>query len=182
MFPLLPAQSHPQTQREHPVSLENTSLPTFPLISAGFALLCVLIMAGLWVGRLQEKITRGEEDRDDLRETLEKIQETLKQINAQMDADHRLLRKEILEEIKKEIVRSEGNIDNAFQAPFLRLNLQMENVVKMLNARDNTINQLKSAVTRIGADAREAKAIARMGWEIHCGGENGPPSKPQRYS
>jgi hypothetical protein len=112
-------------------------------------------------------------------EKLTVIQHTLDGLNERMEVCHRQLRKEILEEIRKEILRSEGNIDSSFQTPFLRLEMQLNYLSKALDSRNQTLNQLKSAVNRIGAEAREAKSLSRLVWEMNTA-PDGPPTKPGR--
>jgi len=163
-----------------PVSLEHTSIPTFPLLSAVFAVVCTVALGGLWVGKLQAKVTQTEEDVEGLSVKLNAIQHTLDGLNDRMENCHRQLRKEILEEIRKEILRSESNIDSSFQTPFLRLEMQLNYLTKALDARNQTLNQLKSAVNRIGSEAREAKSLAHLLWEMNGAAPDGPPTRPGR--
>ena len=177
-------QTQPQTHQTQPapVSLEETTLPTFPLLGAAFVLISAIVTVAIWVGQLREKIARTESDVNEISENLEKIQNSLDILNSRIEATHKELRKDLIEEIKKEILRSEANIDSSFQTPFLRLEMQIAHLTKELDQRNQTVNQLKSAVNRIGSESREAKSLARLVWEMNCpSADNGPPSRPQRY-
>ena len=165
-----------------PVSLEQTTLPTFPLLGAAFVLISAIVTVAIWVGQLREKIRRTEEDIEDISEKLSEIQHSLESLNERIEGSHKALRKDLLDEIKKEILRSEANIDTSFQTPFLRLEMQIAHLTKELDNRNQTVNQLKHAVNRIGSESREAKSLARLVWEMNCpSADNGPPSRPQRY-
>lgn len=178
-------QTQPQTHQTQPapVSLEETTLPTFPLLGAAFVLISAIVTVAIWVGQLREKIARTEADVNEISENLEKIQHSLEALNVRMEDGHKALRKDLIEEIRKEILRSEGNIDTSFQTPFLRLEMQIAHLTRELDQRNQTVNQLKQAVGRMGPEIREAKTLARYAWDLNCGAsaDNGPPSRPQRY-
>lgn len=182
---LFAQQTQPQTHQTQPapVSLEQTTLPTFPLLGAAFVLISAIVTVAIWVGQLREKITRTEDDVNEISEHLEKIQNSLETLNVRFGDNYKSLRKDLLDEIRKEIIRSEGNIDTSFQTPFLRLEMQIAHLTRELDQRNQTVNQLKQAVARMGPEVREAKTLAQYAWNLNsgAGSDNGPPSRPQRY-
>jgi len=174
------AQAHTATTQERLISLEETALPTGLVLGGGFTLLITLLAAALWVGKMAEKLKRQEEEMDDLTYKIESIQKLLEGLDSKIEASHREFKRELLEEIKKEGIRTEGNIESYFNGALIEQRLLNEQFKKAFDERNQTISQIKHALNRIGNDAREAKAQARLVWEMNRPPDN-PPSRPGNY-
>lgn len=177
------AESRPtisQTGKPENVGLEDLTVPFFPLLGAAVVIISAVSTGMIWLGQLQQRLNNTQEDMEEMKDTLVEIKGSLESIVQKIETGNKEVKKELLAEIKKQAIQSENNVDSAFKAPLISITLKLDYLNKKLSERDQTLNQIKSGLNRIGSEAREAKTLARLAWEVNCG--NGPPSKPQTYS